>query len=279
MLKKLDLNMAWRRLATGFCFLTFICGSFILTILVLPIILLFSSPPEQTEGRVLRLIRFCFKLFMQYMQVLKPIKAFHIEGLEHAESLRGCIFIANHPTLIDVVAVLSCLPPSQCIVKKSLLDHFYLGRIMRAAGYIANDHATQLMQDCQRSLHSGRSLLIFPEGTRSPAYGLNAFSRGAAQIALRTGAPVVPIVITCDPPTLLKGDPWYAVPPDPVTFTLRFFAPLSIPQTVVDREGIPLQVRALTRYFEDFFRHQLRQIADQPTAPYAPSSQWTPDSG
>src|SRR5687768_9280573 len=154
MLKKLDLNMDWRRLATGLCFLTFICGGFILTILVLPIILLCSSQPEQTEDRILRLIRFCFKLFMQYMQVLKPIKAFNVEGWEHAKSLNGCIFIANHPTLIDVVAVLSCLPPSHCIVKTSLLDHFYLGRIIRAAGYIANDHVTQLLQDCQKSLQS-----------------------------------------------------------------------------------------------------------------------------
>jgi 1-acyl-sn-glycerol-3-phosphate acyltransferase len=270
MLKQLDLSKEWRRLATGLCFLTFICGGFILTILVLPVILLFSSQPEQAEARVLRLIRFCFKLFMQYMQALTPIKAFHIEGWEHVKSLSGCMFIANHPTLIDVVAVLSCLPPSHCIVKTSLLDHFYLGRIMRAAGYIANDHATQLLQDCQKSLHSGRSLLIFPEGTRSPAYGLHAFSRGAAQIALRTGAPIVPIVITCEPPTLLKDDPWYAVPPDPVTFTLRFHAPLTIPRTVADRAGMPLQVRALTRYFEAFFRHQLHALVNKPTAPYAP---------
>jgi 1-acyl-sn-glycerol-3-phosphate acyltransferase len=205
---------------------------------------------------------------MQYMQFLRPIKAFNIEGLERAQSLGGCIFIANHPTLIDVVAVISCLPPCHCIVKKSLLEHFYLGRLMRAAGYIANDHANQLIQDCQRSLQAGRPILIFPEGTRSPAYGLNAFSRGAAQIALRTGAPVVPIVITCEPPTLLKDEPWYAVPPRPMTFTLRFLPPLTLPKTVTDKAGMPLQVRALTQYFEAFFRHQLHEMIDETTVPY-----------
>jgi 1-acyl-sn-glycerol-3-phosphate acyltransferase len=207
---------------------------------------------------------------MQYMKVLKPIAAFNIEGLERNGSLGGCIFIANHPTLIDVVAVISCLPPCHCIVKKSLLEHFYLGRIMRAAGYIANDHATQLIQECQKSLRSGRPLLIFPEGTRSPAHGLNAFSRGAAQIALRTGAPVVPIVITCEPPTLLRDDPWYAIPPRPMTFTLRFLPPLTIPKSITEKVGMPLQVRALTQYFEDFFRDQLHQLADEATM--SPSS-------
>jgi 1-acyl-sn-glycerol-3-phosphate acyltransferase len=202
------------------------------------------------------------------MIVLKPIAAFHIEGLERTRSLGGCICIANHPTLIDVVAVMSCVPPCHCIVKKSLLEHFYLGRMIRAAGYIANDHASQLIRDCQKSLQSGRTLLIFPEGTRSPAYGLNAFSRGAAQIALRTRAPVVPIVITCEPPTLLKDEPWYAVPPRPVTLTVRFLPPMTVPKAVTDKGEMPLQVRALTQYFEDFFRHQLREIADEPTVPH-----------
>ena len=258
MLKKFDLKMEWRRLATGICFLTFIVGGFILTITALPLILLFSSRPEKIELKVLYLIRSCFKFFMNYMKVLSPIEAFNVEGLEQVQSLGGCIFIANHPTLIDVVAVISSLPPCHCIVKKSLLEHFYLGRIMRAAGYIANDgHATQLIQDCQQSLESGRPLLIFPEGTRSPAYGLNPFNRGAAQIALRTGAPIVPIVVTCEPPTLLKDEPWYAVPPRPMVFTLRFLPPLSIPAEVTEKVGLPLQVRALTHYFEDFFRHQL----------------------
>jgi 1-acyl-sn-glycerol-3-phosphate acyltransferase len=192
--------------------------------------------------------------------------------LERARALGSCIFIANHPTLIDVVAVISCLPPCHCIVKKSLLELFYLGRMIRAAGYIANDHATQLIRDCQKSLQSGRPLLIFPEGTRSPAYGLNAFSRGAAQIALRTGAPVVPIVITCEPPTLLKDQPWYRVPPRPFTLTLRFHPPLTIPQAVTDKVGMPLQVRALTQYFEDFFRHQLCETAEVSTVPHASQS-------
>jgi len=261
MLKTFNLSMEWRRIATGLCFLTFIGGGFMLTVIALPLILLFSSDSSQRELRVLRLIRFCFRLFMQYMHILGPIKAFKVEGLEYIPSTKSCIFIANHPTLIDVVAVIGCLPLSHCIVKKSLLDHFYLGRIMRAAGYIPNDHATQLLRDCQQSLQAGRSLLIFPEGTRSPAHGLRAFSRGAAQIALRTGAPLVPIVITCEPPTLLKGDPWYAAPPKAVTFTLRFLPPLAIPAAVTNQAGMPLQVRALTRYVEEVFRHQLRPMA------------------
>jgi len=258
MFDKLNLARKWRIVTTGFCFLTFLCGGLVLTLTALPLILFLSSTPEQKKRRALKLIHYAFKFFMRYMQVLNPIASFTVHGREQASSLKGALFIANHPTLIDVVAVISCLPACQCIVKTSLLQNFCFGRLLRTAGYIANDHAVQLIDDCARRLQDRHSLLIFPEGTRSPADGLHPFSRGAAQIALRTGAPVIPVVITCEPPTLLTGQPWYTVPTRPIDLTLRFLPPLEIPAAVADKQGVPLQARALTHYIENFFRQELR---------------------
>ena len=258
MFGKVNFARKWRVVATGLCFLTFLIGSLVLTMTALPLILLFSATPEQKEHRVLKLIHYGFKFFMRYMQMLNPISSFHVYGVDQLSLGKGSLFIANHPTLIDVVAIISCLPTCQCIVKKSLLQNVFFGGLLRTAGYIANDYAVQLMDDCARRLHAGRSLLIFPEGTRSPVDGLHAFSRGAAQIAIRTGAPVVPIVITCEPPTLGKGDPWYAVPARPIDLTLRFLPPLEIPPAVTAKRGISLQARALTRYIENFFLQELQ---------------------
>ena len=266
-LSSFNLGRERRRLSTGLCFLTFILMGGMLTVTALPLISLFSRHEKVRETRVLKLIRVCFKGFKRYMQMLGPIATFTVEGHDDIPSLKSCIFIANHPSLIDVVAVMGYLPLCQCIVKKSLLEHFYLGGLMRAAGYIANNHeAPKLIEDCTRSLQSGRSLLIFPEGTRSPARGLRPFNRGAAHIALRTRAPVVPIVVRCEPPTLLKGEPWHAVPDQPANIALRFYEPLAIPQQIWDRPSLPLQVRALNQYFEDFFCHHLNQMnTPQPT--------------
>lgn len=258
MLGKLHLARKWRVVTTGLCFVTFICTSLVCTVAALFFILPLSTIPEQKERRVLKLIHYGFKFLLRSMQVLNPIASFHVHGLEHVPSLKGSLFIANHPTLIDVVAVISCLPACQCIVKKSLLEHWCFGRLIRTAGYIANDDAVQLMDDCSRRLQAGHSLLIFPEGTRSPVHGLHPFTRGAAQIALRTGAPVVPVVITCEPPTLFKGAPWYTVPAYPVDLTVRFLPPLAIPPAVTAKQGIALQARALTQYMENFFRQELR---------------------
>ena len=115
----------------------------------------------------------------------------------------------------------------------------------------------KLVEDCDKSFKGGHSLVIFPEGTRSPAYGLYTFSRGAAQIALRTGVSIVLIVVTCDPPTLLKGQPWYAVPACPIRFKLHFHFLSALPKEIQQKHNFRLKVRALNQYFEDFFREQL----------------------
>ncbi len=257
MLSQHSLERQWRMIATGICFLTFIIIGFIINLIVLPVILVASLSREQREGRALKLIHYAFKAFMKYMQLLSPIASFHIRGIEQLPTTHGCLFVANHPSLIDVVAIISCLPHCHCIVRKSLLDHFYMGGIMRAAGYITNQQATKLIEDCKQHFKAGRSLLIFPEGTRSPAYGLRPFNRGAAQIALRTGAPVIPILITCEPPTLLRGDPWHAVPERPIDVTLQFLPPINVSDVVDDQMTIARQVRALNRYLENLFHQAL----------------------
>ena len=254
---KLNVARQWRVVMTGVCFIIFFGGGLALNLTAFPLILLFSSTPEQKERRALIVIQVAFKFFMGCLHVLGPMASFKVHGIEHLPATQGCVFIANHPSLIDAVAILSSVPLCQCLVKKSILEQLHLGGLMRTAGYIANDDAVQLMDDCRQRLGAGRSLLIFPEGTRSPAHGLQPFTRGAAHIAIRAGAPVIPILISCHPPTLLKGSPWYDVPERPFEVTLRFLPPVQIPQAVINKPGIPLQVRAFTTYLEDFFQQQL----------------------
>lgn len=247
----------WRIYATGLAFLTFMMGSVVLTLTAFPVIRLLPIALECKRRKILLLIHKSFKIFMSYMLFLKIIETFETEGLEDINPYRSYIFIANHPTLIDVIALMSCIPICNCIVKKSLWEHTYFGSIIRAAGYIVNDHAAQLIADCDKSFKAGCSLIIFPEGTRSPAYGLHTFNRGAAQIVLRTGLPIVLVVIMCDPPTLLKGQRWYDIPDRPVRLKLHFHPLTTLPKEGQEKQSLPLQVRALTQYFEDFFRERL----------------------
>ena len=256
-----NLAYAWRVLTTGITFLLFLAGGTILTMTALPVILAFSRTEEQKQRLARALIHRTFKLLMAYLQRMTLIGSFKVEGLDQLHSTKGKIFVANHPTLMDVVAILTCLPDCQCLVKASLLRRFYIGGLMRAAGYLGNDHPEQVLANGGRILRDGRSLLIFPEGTRSPLGGLHSFSRSAAQIALRLRAPIVPIVVTCEPATLSKHEPWYAIPERPPDFRLCVLPQLPIPPAGLNQKALPLQARALTMHLEQVFQARLKLSA------------------
>ena len=124
----------------------------------------------------------------------------------------GQLIIANHPTLIDVVVLISLLPRTRCVVKDALLRNPFTRGPITAAGYIPNSASAALVPACAEVLEDGESLLIFPEGTRTTPGVQSRFQRGTANVALATQAPLRPVFIDCTPSTLTKGLPWYAVP-------------------------------------------------------------------
>lgn len=142
-----------------------------------------------------------------------------------------CVVIANHPTLIDVTAILANLPNVACVVKPALFRSLTMGRVLRDAWYIAGGSGTpgdgaSVMREAATRLAGGMSVLVFPEGTRSPPGGLGTFHRGAFEIACRAGVPVVPLLLIADPPFLHKESVWYALPAATVRLTLSQLASL-----------------------------------------------------
>ena len=88
------------------------------------------------------------------------------------------------------------------------------------------DNVGSLNEALER-LRRGHSVLLFPEGTRSPAGGLHAFRRGAFELARRAGVPVIPIVIRAEPPGLYRGLAWYEIPSRPIVLDVQLLAPIS----------------------------------------------------
>jgi len=207
---------SWRVAATGFSFAIFGLGGVFLTVTVFPALALVD--PERCPARSRWLIQKTFQLYILMLKFLNLIDV-EVEGFERLKSGNGRLIIANHPTLLDVVLLLSLLPNVQCVVKRGLWQNPFLRGVVAAAGYIPNDlPAADLCDRASASLVQGCNLLIFPEGTRTRPDRELKFYRGFANIAAATGAEIQSVLITCRPLTLTKGEPWYRVPDRTPTF-------------------------------------------------------------
>ena len=261
------LDKAWRVPATGFSFaLLGIGGSFLalihaLVILPLPL----SQKLKQRIGR--GSIRAGFRFYIRVLRLLGLIKV-EVQGLERLRG-GGRIIIANHPSLLDAVFLGAFVPNANCVVKRALWDNPFTAGPVRVAGYIPNIEGEHLLQRCREALDAGDNLILFPEGTRSVPGKPLRFLRGIAHLVLESGRfELQPVLIDCDPPTLIKHQPWYVVPKGAPTFRFWIDAELDTSHWWRDDSPRSLQSRHLAKglqaYFEDRLGQELHRLGRQP---------------
>jgi 1-acyl-sn-glycerol-3-phosphate acyltransferase len=256
------LHFVWRWIGTGLSFTVFGIGSFLLGIVIMPLIvhLVRNEKRRIRWSRLLvgKAMRF-FRFFMNTVGVLR----YEITGTENIRPGRGYLIIANHPSLIDVVFLLSMFPTAECVIKQELQDNFWTKHLMKGVGYISNRDPVEWLNDCVARLRDGQSLILFPEGTRTvPGRPLN-FKAGAAAIAVRANIDCLPIVITCTPTTLTKAERWYQVPTRRVFFSLKVQPPISAGETLAEADDERQAGRSFNNFLLDYFT--IRLAADPTT--------------
>ncbi len=205
------INYVWRLLGTASSFAFFGIGGLILGAIVFPIAKLFIRDAGERKVFARRVVGKSMALFIWYMQTM-GVLSYEFLGLEHVEPGKQYLIIANHPSLIDVVFILSRFPDADCIIREGLLNSFFIRNLLLSADYLPNTHGPAFIEQAVGRLAAGSSLILFPEGTRSlPGQPLRFFP-GAAAIAVRAGASILPVVITCRPTTLTKAEKWYEIP-------------------------------------------------------------------
>jgi 1-acyl-sn-glycerol-3-phosphate acyltransferase len=136
-----------------------------------------------------------------------------IDGLQRLGARRQYIFIVNHQSNLDIPVLVCSLPGFQLrwLAKKELLRIPLFGWALRAGKHVMVDRlsrsaALQSLNEAQRLINGGVSLVIFPEGTRSKGGRLLPFKRGGFLLAVKMGIPIVPITIRDSGRALAPGD-------------------------------------------------------------------------
>jgi len=204
------LDHAWRVVGTGLSFALFGLGGLLLGLFVVPALLLLVRDRGRRQRLSRRMVQRAFASHVWLMRSL-GLMTCEIEGAERLQR-DGLLVLANHPTLIDVVILISLLPNADCVVKQAVARNPFMRGPVRAAGYVSNDDGAGLVDDCIEAVRTGGNLVIFPEGTRGLPGQPPRLQRGAANIAVRGRLDITPVRITCTPLTLTKGQKWYRVP-------------------------------------------------------------------
>ncbi|WP_294826410.1 lysophospholipid acyltransferase family protein [Gilliamella sp. G0441] len=244
--KVYTLNQCWRLFAIAFGFLLFgVFGLVVLSILWFSLLRLVIRNKNVRITIAQYSISISFKIFISIIKLLGIIQ-YQFEGLEKLKQDKNCLIVANHPSLLDVVLLVSVLPRCDCLVKGALLNNIFISGIIKTAGYILNAESEKILLQCQQILSNNGRLLIFPEGTRTVPNQPIKLQRGAANIALRCHADIRIIHIQCDPPFLIKEQKWYDIPIKKTSFNIMIGEKISIDDFI--EPNTTVAARKLTRY-------------------------------
>ena len=198
---------AYRVFAKWLSFFYFGISSLILGILILPIMRLVLHPRTRFQKYGRRVASSGLRFFVSIMHFLR-MADLEPGDREKYRSLSSKIVVANHPSLIDPILLISLMPNADTIVIP-YRNNLILAGIVRQLYILGSHDLDAVMQSCIESLKMGNCLMIFPEGTRTPRSGRVVLKKGAARIALATGCSIVPVHFGgTDKYGLGKKDPW-----------------------------------------------------------------------
>ncbi|MGY0561540.1 lysophospholipid acyltransferase family protein [Luteimonas sp. A277] len=181
---------------------------------------------------------------------------FEVEGLERVDWSQPYVLVANHQSVLDICALFRAVPvPLRFLLKQEMTRVPFVNWYAKAMGmvFIPRDDrrgATQALRRSAELVRSGAVLCIFPEGTRSRDGTFGRFKPGAFQVAIESGARVLPVA--------LEGT-GAVLPPDgafrarPGLIRVRFGTPLEL-----HADGGPLDRQQLAARAQDAVEGLLR---------------------
>ncbi|HEY1250987.1 MAG TPA: lysophospholipid acyltransferase family protein [Thermoanaerobaculia bacterium] len=167
----------------------------------------------------------------------------------HPERMRGdgpYVIASNHESFFDIPVLFAALPmPVRFLAKRNLFRLPFLGWAMAAAGFVPVDradhsHGKEMLDTALSRLQGDRSLVVFPEQTRTRTGELSPFKSGAAVFAIKSGMPLLPVGLAGTFAVLRRDSFWIS----PGIVTVAVGEPLSVEgRTTRDRAAVTASLR------------------------------------
>jgi 1-acyl-sn-glycerol-3-phosphate acyltransferase len=125
-----------------------------------------------------------------------------VDGIENIPRERGCLYMSNHQSVFDIVAIVATLPvPWRFVAKRELTWIPFFGWALALGHQIIVDRknresSVRSLARAAERVRAGANVIIFPEGTRSPDASLREFKSGGFHLAIQSGAPIVPVSVS-----------------------------------------------------------------------------------
>jgi len=189
--------------------LYFWCGLFLFSAILFPFSFLIWALTVFFDRRLFILHKYTC-LWSTIVLSLNPIWRIRVSGKEKIRKGVTYVMVSNHQSGMDIIVLFKLWVHFKWVAKKSIYYYPFLGWNMWLNRYIAldrtkNSSMRKMMVDVDKTLKSGNSVMIFPEGTRSRNGKLQPFKTGAFHIAQQARVPILPIVISGTFEAVRKG--------------------------------------------------------------------------
>jgi len=178
-------------------FWIFLATTSILLFPVAVVIWAFTAPFDRRRRLLHQFTCFWASLYTWF----NPAWPVTVEGREKIDREKAYVMVANHMSLLDILVFFRLFTHFKWVSKIENFRVPCIGWNMTLNEYIPlkrGDRASivQMIRSCRETLAAGNSIMMFPEGTRSPDGRLRKFKTGAFELAKDTGNPILPIVVT-----------------------------------------------------------------------------------
>jgi len=180
-----------------------------------------------------------------------------VRGLENVDFSRNYVYVSNHASMFDIPVIVSSVPDQIRIIYKKELEVIpFFGWGLRFGSYIGIDRgrgtkALRSLESAVEKIRRGASVLMYAEGTRTLDGKLQQFKRGAFNLALRAGTPVVPLIVNGSYTILPK----HSMNVRPGSVELVMERPVPVPA----REGKDAEMQLMQDVHAAIARHYIDQ--------------------